>query len=123
MSFDPSKPVQTRDGRPVEILRDNLNNDCPILGIITHDNLDRVVLWRKDGSYVLSGGGENDLVNAPDEHTQTAWLVAKRGSLLQVGGLYGDRATAECNCKRYGCDSVIPITVTWKDGDGMDDKA
>lgn len=45
------KPVQTRDGRDVEIVRFNLRGDSPILAIIKLLEYDCAIRFSIDGSY------------------------------------------------------------------------
>lgn len=57
--------VETRNGTEVEILRWDLNNKCPILGIATGDDgYESFVGWENDGTspFKMIGDNDNDLV-------------------------------------------------------------
>lgn len=67
--FDPTKPVQTRDGQPVRILSINGSKDYPIVGLIGNDSQPKAwaangmnCKYKIDGIQVLSA---IDLVNVP----------------------------------------------------------
>jgi hypothetical protein len=61
--LDLTKPVQTRDGRPVEIkFVDERIGDEPVIGIIDNNRLGS---WSKDGRWSIMDEHEDDLVNVP----------------------------------------------------------
>ena len=66
MSFDPTKPVQTRDGRKALILANDLNGDFPLLGVIIQKGLKCQCSWTEQGRSFLLDESRNDLVNVPD---------------------------------------------------------
>ena len=62
-ALDLTKPVQTRDGRPVEIkFVDERIGDEPVIGIIDNNRLGS---WSKDGRWSIMDEHEDDLVNVP----------------------------------------------------------
>ena len=65
--LDLTKPVQTRDGRPVRILATDLRSEYPVTGIISHPGYDEVETWTLDGAFVSSDEHPDDLVNVPVE--------------------------------------------------------
>lgn len=69
--LDLSKPVQTRDGRSVELLTTNGQGIVPIVGYIS--NYEHISVWYANGLY-WNGNNEsiNDLVNIPER--KTAWV-------------------------------------------------
>lgn len=71
MTFDPTKPVQTRDGRPARIIctdRDHI--DGSIVALVTmdtpgHEGEEIIRSFHKHGGWLLVGKRPNDLVNVP----------------------------------------------------------
>ncbi len=67
MSFDPTKPVQTRDGREAGIYATDGGNKYPIHGYHVDCNGDKSVgCWTKDGLYIDDARDARDLVNEPE---------------------------------------------------------
>lgn len=69
--FDPTKPVQTRNGRPVRILAtDRKHGEYPIVGLITRPcGEEELETWTKDGKTIdATSSHRNDLVNVPEEN-------------------------------------------------------
>lgn len=63
--FDPTKPVQTRDGRPVTLIFTNGREPWPLVGYIVNDVTPNI--WRANGYYRPGGiAYELDLINAPE---------------------------------------------------------
>ena len=55
--------IETRNGKEVEILRWDLNNKCPILGIVTGDDgYESFAGWGNDGTSPFKMDIDNDLV-------------------------------------------------------------
>jgi hypothetical protein len=72
--FDPTKPVQTRDGRPARILCANVKRSAwPIVAAVTDpDGSESVVSYTAKGRELRLQETENDLLNAPEETTE--WI-------------------------------------------------
>ena len=92
--FDPTKPVQTRDGRKVRILCIDRKDDIdPIVGLVDDNGRERISSWRENGKYYHNREGiyGYDLVNIP-EH-KSAW-----GNVYSYGSpsilLYGTKEDA-----------------------------
>jgi hypothetical protein len=71
MTFDPTKPVQTRSGMPARIIcTDRADPIIPIIALYkTPEGCEGVIHCKKDGSYSLSrsiGQSNFDLVNVPE---------------------------------------------------------
>jgi len=73
MSFDLTKPVQTRCGLPAEIIRDNLCGGGPILAIVEQPDGTYAHRYLASGRRV-SGPPELDLVNIPLEEDREVYL-------------------------------------------------
>lgn len=66
--------IETRNGKEVEILRWDLNNKFPILGIVTGDDgYESFVGWKIDGTSPLEFDNDDDLVlvEYEDEHEES----------------------------------------------------
>lgn len=88
-TFDPTKPVQTRDGRKVRILcRDFKSPDYSIIGLIERGADDeQVQSWTNSGrAYTDSIVNPDDLINIPAEPKLRAWKPEEVpvGCLLRV---------------------------------------
>lgn len=74
MSIDLTKPVQTRDGRPVRILCADLKGTCwPIVGAVQFGESESIVRWNCDGQYEYKTGGRDDpcdLIPIPKKHSR-----------------------------------------------------
>jgi hypothetical protein len=86
--FDPSKPVQTRDGRPARIVATDVKNDeYPILALIAEeDDTEYEATFTAEGAF-LNDGCENarDLVNVPETTTE----------YVNLGGAFSRQEFAE----------------------------
>jgi hypothetical protein len=95
MTFDPTKPVQTRDGRKARIICSDrkTNSDFSIVVLITHeDDTERAATRRANGSLDPNIESNFDIINIPVE---------------RVGyvNYYGDRET----CYVYSTQSRADI--------------
>lgn len=66
--LDLTKPVQTRDGRSVRILCDNMKTDQPVVGVVTNnDGREFVAQWDVSGKFYQRSPHEGpiDLINVP----------------------------------------------------------
>ena len=71
--FDPTKPVQTRDGRKARIVcTDNIHHKFPIVGLITERCGEEVPnLFMSSGRYHNEDEeSRNDLINIPEKHVR-----------------------------------------------------
>jgi hypothetical protein len=67
MTFDPNKPVQTRDGRKARIIATDAAGDYPIVVLVTEDGIEQAAQHRADGTWHASG--RHDLINVPERRT------------------------------------------------------
>ncbi len=66
--LDLTKPVQTRDGRPVRILANDMKADQPVVGVVTNnDGREFVAQWDVSGKFYQRSPheGPTDLINVP----------------------------------------------------------
>lgn len=68
MKFDPSKPVQTRDGRAARIVAtDRKSNHYPIVAFVESGDEEYCHTYTTDGRYHFVGEeSPSDLVNLPE---------------------------------------------------------
>lgn len=73
-TFDPTKPVRTRDGREAEILSTTRPGAYPIVAAITYDDDEEAVYtFQANGECPYSDGADDlDLVNVPEDVTYYA---------------------------------------------------
>jgi len=68
MTFDPSKPVQTRDGRPARILCTDVKNDqFPICAAFWRNGVELADLFARDGKFYSDHECNSDLINIPEK--------------------------------------------------------
>lgn len=81
-TFDPTKPVQTRDGRKARILATDLSGSYSIAAVITEDN-GEIFLERfaSDGRELFAEETPLDLVNVP-ERTERFFAISEHGRAL-----------------------------------------
>lgn len=66
MTFDPTKPVQTRDGRPARIVCTDVKGTThSIVSLVTTGNVEALVRHNHLGECADEGRSNLDLVNAP----------------------------------------------------------
>jgi len=94
--LDLTKPVQTRDGRPVRILANDMKADQPVVGVVTNnDGREFVAQWDVSGKFYQRSTheGPTDLINVPPKpvkyyaHVYLVQGHPSLGSAWRVGGL------------------------------------
>jgi hypothetical protein len=103
MTFDPTKPVQTRDGRKARILAADIKNVYPILAVIEETSGREVAdTFKSDGRILVNGESHSDLINIPEKTTSFVNMYAREGyKTLQEAKCYqGDN-----------CIGVIEMTI------------
>ena len=107
--IDFTKPVQTRDGRPVEIVMTNLRGLFAVAGYIgTNIDLSR---WTCDGKYYLEQGESSlDLINVPEP--VELWVNLNPRI---AGGVYGTRLIADSSARsdRLALLHIIRDATGW----------
>lgn len=103
MTLDITKPVQTKDGRIVEILRSNINNpDYPVVGIVTDGSHQHVETYTADGFVIRNDSqSRSNLVNMPVYGYK---LVYDDGIVVPAG----TGASSWLNNKEMFCDYDRP---------------
>jgi len=122
MTFDPTKPVQTRDGRKAEILGTDFKSDYPIAAVVTHRcGTQTVNSYTRDGHYYANKTPcSHDLINVPQKHKW--WLNAYEGSdrIPGAGGIFTSREAADKSAKRDFGKRIACIEIEFTEGEGLD---
>lgn len=77
MKFDPTKPVQTKSGKPARILAtDRKNSKYPIIALVTYPaGGEEVESFRSNGIFYADASlSERDLINVPEKRTYERWV-------------------------------------------------
>jgi len=68
--IDFTKPVQTRDGKPVRILCTDMNNPVyPIVGLVNYGREEHVITWTIEGQMVDGSASPGDLFQVEEKPT------------------------------------------------------
>lgn len=120
MKFDPTKPVQTKSGKPARILAtDRKNSKYPIIALVTYPaGGEEVESFRPNGIfYGDASPSERDLVNVPEKRTYERWVnVYADGS---AGGPHLDRQSADSAGAHTGRVACIHIKREYVEGEGL----
>jgi hypothetical protein len=111
MTFDPNRPVQTRDGRPARILCTDLKGDQPIAAAIRGAGGNETVSeFGENGQWLVGETSDTDLINVPEK--RTVWV-----NIYEDGytSRYPTRELADIGaCRaRIAC---VPLTYTVGEG-------
>lgn len=75
--FDPTKPVQTRDGRAARILATDAKNACyPIIAVIQTSAGEKPQSYTLEGRFCFGVTDDTDLVNVPEGRVLECWINA-----------------------------------------------
>jgi len=76
MKFDPTKPVQTRDGRPARVICADARGGWPIIALVeVSEGCEETSVHREDGSYNSADPqSRRDLINIPEKRTLDIWV-------------------------------------------------
>lgn len=64
--IDLTKPVRTKRGEPVTILKTDAKGDYPVVGLRDFGEAEEPACWRADGQYDVAGPSNYDLENVPE---------------------------------------------------------
>ena len=109
------KPVQTRDGRPVRILAFDKKGDNPIIGLVTHIDLEIAYYWFEDGRYSADFDSKYDLVMKSEK--KEGWVNIFYGSLgvrRTVGAIHDNKDDA-LRSKEGNDYYIATIKVEWEE--------
>lgn len=124
-SLDLTKPIQTRDGRPVRILCTDAQTPKfggrvrPVIGLARNPTgEDSLLWWREDGTH--DACTNYDLVNVPPpkvEETRQVWLLRCRANGSVTVHVAGKYDTNEPNTTRN--EILARQTITLTEGEGL----
>ena len=109
MTLDFTKPITTRDGRPVRILcTDGPHPDYPVIGFIAGSKV--TLAWALNGTHSLECPNlPSDLINPPVK--RRGWVVLfKHNDWMVYGKIYGTEAEAKDHLG-YGCVNDIVVQL------------
>lgn len=106
-TFDPTKPVQTRDGRPARIICTDRKGEFPIVALLDYDEVDARAFAANGTVWGDGPDHKNDLINIPTKVTKYG-VVCAFGLRLPLFDTEDDA--------RHACPLGDTIaTVTWED--------
>lgn len=114
--FDTSKPLQTRDGRPVEIKFVDDRLDYPIVGVVTggKDGKSECRTWRPDGTVYSHSRSVYDLMSVPEKPIER-WVA-----IITTNYGYATQAEAQKALSGYSSEVFKAVVkVTFKNGEGL----
>jgi hypothetical protein len=118
--FDPTKPVQTRDGREARIICTDYSGSVPgysIIALVTFARKQEIITLTPTGRFFLyqDKHSPNDLVNIPEK--KSGWsLIYKdiQGRRITGSHIYSTEQEAECAFASAACAISIGC-VTWEE--------
>lgn len=122
--FDPTKPVQTRDGREAEICWTDGSKDYPFGGWYRDTSGAKdAATWSLSGTLFSRGSGDSlDLINIPEKPTtieRWARIVCD-----PAGGhypiTYYTKREAEAEARKSTV-AIVHIPITFTPGEGLDE--
>lgn len=117
MTFDPSKPCQTRDGRPVEIITTKGRGPKPIIGYI--GNNERTESWDSNGNAQIKWGivqTQSDLINVPEPKSSgKVWVNVYKNKEATA---WSTKEMANEYEGNYRIACIGPIK--WTEGEGLE---
>lgn len=109
MTFDPTKPVRTRDGTPARIIATDAKGEYPIIALVGDDEEDPFTFTAEGRYWTGNEESGQDLVNAP-ETVERFYNVYLDGQMWP----HDDRASAD---GAIGASSRIALVrMTFEDG-------
>lgn len=118
MSIDFDKPVQTRDGRRVEIYTiAGQSKGRPVVGeYLSADHGWVVRSWTHGGHCLSEKESADDLVNVPNQHTVWVNVFSKHGAELYYGCSH-TRSDADIV---FSTDRIACVEVSFTEGEGLE---
>lgn len=115
MRFDPTKPVQTRDGRKARILCVDHLGYTPIIALISASE-DFEILYSFHGDGKCVGTSSLDLINIPETFKQDLWMNVYPRPLENTVSVDKETADRYAGRNRIAC---VKVTVEGVVGDGL----
>lgn len=119
MKFDPTKPVQTRNGRKARIICTDLKslfNEYPIIAAVElGDGTESPFEYTIEGSIYKGNSSSLDLINAPIEHE--GWVNIYANDSPVTYGFNRTRQKADENAR--GLTRLACVHIKFKEGEGL----
>ena len=91
--FDPTKPVQTRDGSPARIVCTDRKGGPPLIALVRgQERAERICSFYPNGQVCTTHCSGPDLVNVPERAYDLAGAPRTFGKLAELGMAYGSSA-------------------------------
>ena len=108
--FDPTKPVQTRDGRKARIICTDYKGFKPIIAIITtEEDSESVFCYESNGRFTDPTKGELDLINIPER--TSSWF-----NLYEPDLICGSYRSHEVANLRQTSSRLATLELVYEDG-------
>jgi len=121
MTFNPTKPIQTRDGKPARILCIDARGDLPIVALVgAPGESEYVQRYTADGCAYLGQRGTPssrlDLINVPEKRVLHVWVNVHSDEDVVIGYSSVDLAEQWARRDRVSC---VYIVHEYTVGEGM----
>lgn len=122
MIFNPSKPVQTRDGRKARIICSNRKGTLPIVALIEVDGLESARFFYATGQSMQTSKLDEDLVNIPEEIEMHRWFNIYGGGenefVLSMPFTTREGAVKHRGDKQWVA-ATVEVAIKCRRGDGL----
>lgn len=118
--FDPTKPVQTRNGKTARIVCTDAEAPYTIVALIEGHSGD-AFRYTTEGNLLMSSPGSMDLINVPAKFTRELWVniypQEQKGFTVRAAGhATRERADIKACSDRIAC---VKVTIEGQEGDGL----
>lgn len=113
---NPTRPIVTRDGRSVRIICTNrMDNDYPVIVLISKGNKEVVDCCTKDGKYIPNQNCNLDLFFAQEKKEGWINIYKSKSMDAPIGGtIYDSEEEAETEGKR-GKNYIETVKIEWEE--------
>lgn len=118
-AFDPTKPVETRDGRKARILATDKKGKYPIVALIMESSsgMEEVHLFSAKGIWNIEGTASSyDLVNVPEKFRYKKWVNFYPCGRCSAPHESKEIADAKAEADRCAC---VEVNIDFAVGDGL----
>ena len=110
-TFDPTKPVRTRDGRPARIVcTDRAGAKSLVSMVMEPDGYELIFTHYADGAAECGGESDYDLINIPERHVR--WVNVYQGQVT----LYCSKEGADYAARD---DRIACVRIEFEEGEGL----
>ena len=115
--FDPTKPVQLRDGTPARVICVDRRGQYPIVAVSGGD--DRITTHRSGGEQSFGLMGPRDLINIPPATRKVEVWVNWYNKSGNPRGVYTIKNAADAAAAAWPCIARKHFTLTLVEGEGL----